>query len=48
MVPEGAMQDSKVQKKPAVSPNYAAYESQQQPAWHNSPKGVTVAHIPWQ
>lgn len=46
MVPEGAMQDSKVQKKPAVPPDYAAYEPQQQSARHNNPKGATAAHTP--
>lgn len=48
MVPEGSTQACKGGKQLRILPSYDASEPQQWPAWHNSPKGVVIAHIPWQ
>lgn len=45
MMLEGIMQVSHGRKQPIVLPSYGTYEPPQ-PAWHSSPKGVVVAHIP--
>ena len=46
MVPEGTTQASKGGKPPTVLPCYDIYEIQW-PTWHDNPKDIVVAHIPW-
>jgi hypothetical protein len=42
MVPEGIMQASKNGRQPTTLFNNNDYESHQQPAWHDNPKGAVM------
>lgn len=44
---KGARQASTRGKSLTVLSNYDAYETQQQPAWHDNRKDAVLEHISW-